>query len=82
MASCGHGKGVFWFEGPDWTKHVIDAELRDPHALTMGDYDGDGDTDIATASFTAFVVRWYRNDGKGSFTPQTSTRAINSKRTI
>lgn len=67
VASCGHGKGVFWFEGPDWKKHVIDAEFRDPHALAIGDFDRDGDTDVATASFTTFVVRWYRNDGKASF---------------
>jgi len=68
IASCGHGKGIFWFEGPDWKKNIIDAELRDPHALAIGDFDRDGDTDVAAASFTAFVVRWYRNDSKGSFT--------------
>jgi hypothetical protein len=69
VASCGHGKGVFWFEGRDWKKHVIDADLRDPHALAIGDFDGDGDADLAVASFTAFVARWYANDGKGNFTP-------------
>jgi hypothetical protein len=69
VGSCGHGKGVFWFEGPTWKKHVIDAELRDPHALAVGDFDGDGDLDVATASFGAKLVRWYENDGKGSFTP-------------
>ncbi len=69
VVSCGHGKGVFWFEGPEWKKHEIDAELRDPHALAIGDFDRDGDTDIAVASFTAFVVRWYENNGTGSFTP-------------
>jgi FG-GAP-like repeat len=68
VASCGHGKGVFWFEGPAWKKHVIDANLRDPHALALGDFDGDGDLDVATASFGAKLVRWYENDGKGSFT--------------
>ena len=68
VASCGHGKGVFWFEGPAWKKHVIDADLRDAHALTVGDFDGDGDADVATASFGAKLVRWYANDGKGSFT--------------
>ena len=68
VGSCGHGKGVFWFEGPVWKKHVIDADLRDPHALAVGDFDGDGDVDVAAASFGAKVVRWYQNDGTGSFT--------------
>jgi hypothetical protein len=67
VASCGHGRGVFWFESPAWQKHVIDAELRDPHALTTGDFDGDGDSDVATASFGAKLVRWYENNGRGSF---------------
>ena len=67
VASCGHGKGVFWFEGPEWKKHVIDADLVDPHALATGDFDRDGDLDVATASFGAKVVRWYQNDGKGLF---------------
>ena len=68
VGSCGHGKGVFWFAGPGWTKHVIDADLRDAHALAVGDFDGDGDMDVATASFGAKVVRWYQNSGKGAFT--------------
>ena len=67
VASCGHGRGVFWFEGSAWKKHVIDAELRDPHALTVGDFDGDGDVDAAVASFGAKLVRWYENNGRGSF---------------
>lgn len=68
VASCGHGQGVFWFEGPAWKRHVIDADLRDPHALAVGDFDGDDDLDVATASFGAKLVRWYQNDGTGSFT--------------
>ncbi|HKS36078.1 MAG TPA: VCBS repeat-containing protein [Verrucomicrobiae bacterium] len=67
VASCGHGKGVFWFEGPAWKKHVIDDDLRDPHALAVGDFDGDGDPDVATASFGVKVARWYQNGGRGSF---------------
>ena len=68
VGSCSHGKGVFWFEGPAWKKHVIDEDLRDPHALAVGDFDGDVDLDVATASFGAKLVRWYENDGRGSFT--------------
>ena len=67
VGSCGHGNGVYWFEGPSWQKHVIDADLASPHALATGDFDQDGDEDVAVASFTAFVVRWYANDAKGSF---------------
>ncbi|MBI5770059.1 MAG: PQQ-dependent sugar dehydrogenase [Verrucomicrobia bacterium] len=69
VGACGHGKGVFWFSGPAWTKHVIDAELATPHALAVGDFDGDGDVDVAVASYTAHIVRWYENDGRGHFTP-------------
>jgi hypothetical protein len=75
VGACGHGKGVFWFEGPDGKKHVIDAELATPHALAVGDFDGDGDIDVAVASYTAFVVRWYQNNGDGSFT----TRDIDTR---
>jgi len=69
VGSCGHGLGVFWFEGPAWNKHVIDEDLRDAHALALGDFDRDGDLDVATASFGMKRVRWYENDGRGAFTP-------------
>jgi hypothetical protein len=69
VATCGHGKGVFWFQGPAWQKHEIDAALATPHALATADFDGDGDLDVAVASYTAFVVRWYVNDGRGRFVP-------------
>jgi hypothetical protein len=69
VGACGHGKGVFWFGAPSWTKHAIDADLATPHALAVGDFDGDGDLDVAVASYTTFTVRWYENDGRGGFTP-------------
>ncbi len=67
VGSCGHGRGVFWFAGPTWERHAIDPDLATPHALAVGDFDGDGDVDVAAASYTALVVRWYENDGHGSF---------------
>jgi hypothetical protein len=68
VASSGHGKGVFWFKSQSWTKHEIDAAIPTPHALAVGDFDRDGDVDVAAASYTAFIVRWYENDGAGRFT--------------
>jgi hypothetical protein len=52
-------------------RQAIDAALANPHALAVGDFDRDGDMDVATASYTAFVVRWYENDGRGNFTAHT-----------
>jgi hypothetical protein len=71
VGSCGHGKGVYWFRGDTWERQSIDAALANPHALAVGDFDRDGDMDVATASYTAFVVRWYENDGRGNFTAHT-----------
>lgn len=67
VGGCGHGRGLFWFENPKWEKHAIDPHLNDAHALDCGDFDGDGDMDVAAASFSECVVRWYENDGAGSF---------------
>lgn len=69
VGSCGHGKGVFWFKNPTWEKFEIDGALSNPHALGVADFDGDGDLDVATSSYTALVVRWYENDGRGTFAP-------------
>ncbi|MDO8544793.1 MAG: VCBS repeat-containing protein [Opitutaceae bacterium] len=68
VGTCGHGRGVFWFKGATWTKHEIDSALATPHALAVTDIDRDGDMDVAVASYTTFVVRWYENDGRGFFT--------------
>ena len=41
------------------------------HGLTKDYGNGHGifDLDLAVASYTAHVVRWYENDGRGNFTP-------------
>lgn len=69
FATRGHGKGVLWFEGPDWKKHDIDPTLDAPHCLQIGDIDGDGDIDAATCARLSQLAVWYENDGKGNFTP-------------
>ena len=67
IASRGHGKGVLWLEAPDWRLHEIDAHLEGPHALAIGDLDGDGDIDAATCAKDSRLAVWYENDGSGNF---------------
>ena len=68
LASRGHGRGVVWFEGPDWKRHDIDAEIKEPHCLVAIDMDDDGDIDAATCAFGDMLAAWYENDGRGMFT--------------
>ena len=67
LASLGHGTGVVWFEAPNWTEHVIDADMLYPHSTDFGDIDGDGDIDLTTVGFGSKVAAWYENDGNGKF---------------
>ena len=67
VASAGHGQGIYWFKSPRWQQTTIDADLSDCHSLAIGDFDLDGDIDVATASFGEKVVRWYENSGIGLF---------------
>ena len=67
LASNGHGVGVFWFEGPDWKKHLIDDEMLSPHSLALADLDQDGDLDAASCGFESERLSIYLNDGKGTF---------------
>ena len=68
LASRGHGRGVVWFEAPQWIPHEVDTTLIGPHALAIGDLDGDGDSDFAVCAKDSGILAWFENDGKGNFT--------------
>ena len=68
IVSNGHGKGIFWFRGPQWAKHLVDTDITEAHALDRADLDGDADIDIAAASYGEKIVVWYENDSHGNFT--------------
>lgn len=69
LASRGHGVGVFWYKGPDFTPVSLDPKIIGPHSLVLEDLDGDGDLDgAACGHFKTGVVAWYENDGKANFT--------------
>lgn len=67
IASRGHGKGVLWFESPDWTSHEINSTLAGPHCLVAIDLDADGDVDAATCAKDDRIAAWFENDGQGRF---------------
>jgi hypothetical protein len=68
VATRGHGKGVLWFRGPEFTMVEIDSEIVGPHCLVTVDLDQDGDLDIATCGKEPDgQAVWYANDGSGNF---------------
>ncbi|MDX1951002.1 MAG: VCBS repeat-containing protein [Verrucomicrobiota bacterium] len=71
IATQGHLTGLHWFEGPDFTPHLVDQTLKSPHTLATGDFDSDGDIDFATCAFESRVLAWFQNDGRGKFRQQT-----------
>ena len=74
LASRGHGKGLLWFEAPNWTIHDIDTGIPYPHSLAIADLDKDGDVDAVACSAVYNkepanpVLAWFENNGKGKFT--------------
>ena len=65
--------GEHWYEGPGWTKHKF-RELDFSNNYIDGfsdlpvDVDGDGYPDIASVTWFAKKISWFRNPGKGGGT--------------
>jgi FG-GAP-like repeat len=53
--------GVYWYEYPAWTKHVVDARGTFADDMQLVDVDGDGDLDIVVPEDSSRQVRWYEN---------------------
>jgi hypothetical protein len=68
FASRGHGKGIVWYEAPNWTAHEVNERIVGPHSLAMGDIDGDGDIDAVTCAKDSATAAWFENDSRGNFT--------------
>ena len=63
--------GENWYEAPSWTKHPFrelgfSGNYIDNFSDLPVDVDGDGYLDIASVTWFAKKVSWFRNPGKGS----------------
>lgn len=62
--------GEHWYAAPGWTKHTFrelgfSSNYIDAFSDLPVDVDGDGYVDIATVTWFAKKISWYRNPGKG-----------------
>ena len=75
--------GEHWYEAPRWTKHRFrelgfSNNYLDAFSDLPVDVDGDGYTDIATVTWFARKISWYRNPGKASSSANWAEATINS----
>jgi hypothetical protein len=76
IASSSLDGEIAWYENADGTgsfgpQQVISTLADSPRSVFAADVDGDGDTDVLSASYSDDEIAWYENrDGFGSFGPQ------------
>ena len=57
-----------------FTENTVLSSLSSPYGVTAGDYDGDGDIDIAVTLQGSSSIVWYKNNGSQVFTAQTAIK--------
>ena len=80
---------IAWYENdggspPAFTSHVITTAANGAMSVTAADVDGDGDTDVLSASRLDNKIAWYENDGCSppAFTPHIVTTAVDSATSV
>ncbi|KNC56487.1 fibronectin type III domain-containing protein [Thecamonas trahens ATCC 50062] len=67
---------IAWYENTDGAgtfgpQQVVSTAADDARSVIAADIDGDGDLDLASASYSDDKIAWYENtDGAGTFGPQ------------
>ena len=80
---------IAWYENdggadPSFTAQTITTGADGAYSVYATDVDGDGDTDVLSASFSDATIAWYENDGgtDPSFTAQTIPTRANGARSV
>lgn len=84
---------LLWFEnsgrpreGNPWRRHVITTKLPGAYDVTLANFDGDGDLDVAASSWLlGNQFAWYENDGTpddGAWTKHLIEDELDETRTI
>ncbi|MFC6838512.1 FG-GAP repeat domain-containing protein [Halomarina ordinaria] len=76
-----HPAQLAWFDGPDWTPHLLRDDLYCPHSLQIGDVTGNGHPDIYVAEMGLRenddpVHLLFENRGDGEFEEHVVARGI------
>jgi hypothetical protein len=76
LAASANDDKIVWYDniggsGAVWQERMISTDADNPRSIFAADLDGDGDTDVVSASALDHEVAWYDNsDGAGTFGPQ------------
>ncbi len=60
-----------------FSAHTVSTAAKAPLSVFASDVDGDGDTDVLSASLIDNKIAWYENDGNQNFTPHTISTGAN-----
>ena len=80
VSAAFEGDKVAWYENdgamdPSFTARTITTTADSAQSVFAADVDGDGDTDVLSASANDDKIAWYENDGSENFTTHTVNTA-------
>jgi len=67
---------------PTFTEHAVDLNYTGAVAASTADMDGDGDLDLAVASWLLGTLAWYENDGTQNFTKHSVSGSTGGARSV
>ena len=79
---------IAWYENdgnpgtPGFTAHTISTAANGAYSVFAVDVDGDGDTDVLSASSFDDKIAWYENDGSENFTTYTISNAADRAQSV